>query len=82
MDNNTEIKKGDYVIFSNKSNHSEQEKTFAFGVMELRDNTITVKAKTKNGCFTKPYEYFEKVSDLTNLTIIESPYFEDNRTKK
>lgn len=37
--------------------------------------------KCKNGCINKPYDFFEKISDLSNMDeIYDSPYFEDNRS--
>jgi hypothetical protein len=72
------ISEGDFFILSPSKGYKGRQIREAMQVMELWPNLMTVKCE--GGCMDKPYDYFEKVSDLSKMDKIHySNYFEDNR---
>lgn len=63
------IKEGDFVTLSKDKGYSEYQRRDAMQVMELYENTMTVKCG-KNKCMTKSYDHFEKVNDISKFNII------------
>lgn len=57
-----DVKKGDFVRYSDVRLLTDKQKNTAMHVMETYDEVMTV--KKIGGCFTAPYSYFEKVDDI------------------
>lgn len=76
--NITDVSESDYFIVSTLQGYSKAQQKDAMQVMECWGKVMTVKCK--GGCFTKPYNHFEKITDLTGKNVYDAPYFEDNRS--
>jgi hypothetical protein len=75
---NKVVNQGDFFILSPSKGYSGKQIRDAMQVMELWNGCMTVKCQS--GCMDKPYEHFEKVTDLSKMdNIYHAPYFEDNR---
>ena len=73
------VMQGDYFTLSASKGYRGKQIREAMQVMELWDGCMTV--KSEGGCMDKPYDYFEKVTDLSKMDKIHhAPYFEDNRS--
>lgn len=77
----TDVMPGDFFILSAEKGYSPSQQKKAMQVMECWDNAMTVKCK--NGCMTKEYDHFEKITSLDGIDkIYTAKYFEDNRSKR
>lgn len=74
-----DVKSGDYFILSIEKGYGPEQTRKAMQVMECWPNVMTVKCN--DGCMTKEYDHFEKVTDLTAYKeVYHASYFEDNRS--
>lgn len=77
-DYNMSVVSGDYFHLPMTKGYTKKASQVAMQVMECWESVMTVKCK--NGCMTKNYSEFEKVTDISLYKeIYNAPYFEDNR---
>jgi len=62
------VMQDDLFILSSAKGFAPTQCKEAMQVMECRDKVMTVKCK--GGCMTEPYDYFEKVTDLSKLRAV------------
>ena len=62
------VMQGNFFILSSEKGYAPTQRKEAMQVMECWDNVMTVKCK--NGCMTKEYDHFEKVTDLSGFRSV------------
>jgi hypothetical protein len=76
-----DVRKGDFFTLSPAKGYTGKQLRQAMQVMECWPSTMTVKCA--GGCMDKPYDYFVKVDNVTEMDDIhKSDYFEDNRKRE
>lgn len=74
-----DVKEGDYFLLSKDKGYSDSQRREPMQIMEARSGSMTVQS-CKNGCITKPYDWFDKVENPEDYPIKHSCLgFEDKR---